>query len=102
MRQLEPRLLMGLVGLALLAAGVAYAANFRGLTTWHVKKSFESVRWMEGPLSHIPPWSVILKRPLEQRVTQQLRLARVLGALFAAVGVVILIAAVVARNIHTS
>jgi hypothetical protein len=102
MRQLEPRLLMGLIGLALLAGGGAYAANFRGFTAWHVRKSFESVRWLEGPLSHVPPWSFLLKRPLEQRIAQQLRLARVIGAMFAAVGIVMLIAAVVARDIHTS
>jgi hypothetical protein len=102
MRQLEPRLLMGLVGLALLAGGLALAANFRGFTAWHARKSFESVRWLEGPLSHVPPWSFLLKRPLEERIAQQVRLARVIGVVFAAVGVMILIASVVARDIHTS
>lgn len=102
MGQLESRLLMGLVGLALLAGGAAYAANFRGFTVWHVRKSFESVRWLEGPLSRVPPWSLLHRRPLEQRIAQQLRMARLIGALFAAVGVVMLFAAVVARDIHTS
>ncbi len=102
MRQPEPRLLMALVGLALLAGGLAYAANFRGFTAWHVRKSFESVRWLEAPLSRIPPWSFLLKRPLEERIAQQLRLARVIGAVFAAAGVMMLIVSVVARNIHAS
>jgi hypothetical protein len=102
MGQLEPRLLMGLVGVALLAGGLAYMMNFRGFTAWHVRKSFESVRWLEGPLSRIPPWRFLLKRPLEERIAQQMRLARLIGAVFAAVGVVMLIESVLARHIHTS
>lgn len=102
MDQLGPRLIMALVGLALVAGGLAYTANFRGFTAWHTRKALESVRWLEGPLNHVPPWSFLLKRPLEQRIAQQLRLARVIGVAFAAVGVIMLVASVAARDIHTS
>jgi hypothetical protein len=102
MSQLEPRLVMALVGLALVAGGLALAANFRGISTWHARSSIKSVGWLEGPLSRVPPWKSALKRPLEQRVAQQVRLTRVIGAVFAVGGVMMLVASVIARDIHTS
>jgi hypothetical protein len=55
MNEVAPRLLLALLGLALIAGGSGLAINLRGVSTWHAKKSIESVAWMEAPLRHIPP-----------------------------------------------
>ena len=93
---------MALGGLILVTGGLALAANFRGFTAWHARKSVESVQWLEGPLSRIPPWSYLLKRPVEKRIAGQVGLGRAFGVMLAFGGVLLLIASIVARDIHTS
>ena len=100
MHQFGVRLVMALTSLILVAGGLAIAANFRGFTEWHVRKSFGSVQWLEGPLSRIPPWKPLLRLPREERIARQVRRERVMGAIFALMGVVLLVASVFARGIH--
>jgi len=101
MHQIGVRLVMALTSLILVAGGLAIAANFRGFTEWHVRKSFGSVQWLEGPLSRIPPWKSLLRLPREERIAQQVRRERVVGAIFALMGAVLLVASAFARGIHT-
>jgi hypothetical protein len=90
--QMEPRLLAALVGVALVAVGLVLATDFRGFAAWQAKKSVESVKWLEGSFRRVPPWSWLPDRSLEQRVAWQVRLARVMGVMLAAVGLVAVIA----------
>ena len=102
MHDLEPRLVIAAVGALLLAGGLALAVNFSGVSAWHVRRSINSVRWLERPLREIPPWKAVLDQPMERRIAQQVALLRFIGGTFAAVGVVLLISAVVARNISST
>jgi hypothetical protein len=56
MHELVPRLLMGLLGVALIAGGGALAIDLRGVSTWHAKKLIESLASLEVLLRRIPPW----------------------------------------------
>jgi hypothetical protein len=91
--QVEPRLFMVAVGLVLAAGGLALATNFRGCVEWHARKTLELFRPLERPLTRIPPWKSVLSRSQEQRIARQVAMMRVMGAVFAAVGVVLIIAA---------
>jgi hypothetical protein len=91
MHELVPRLLMGLLGVALIAGGGALAIDLRGVSTWHSKKLIESLAWLEVLLRRIPPWKSLLRRPLENRVRNQVMLTRFIGASFAAVGMIMLL-----------
>jgi hypothetical protein len=102
MHDLEPRLAMAAVGALLLVGGLALAVNFRGVSTWHARRSIDSVRWLERPLRQIPPWKGVLGQPMERRLAHQVALLRFIGGTFAAVGVVLLISAAVAHNISTT
>ena len=74
MHQLELRLLLGLCGVAMIAGGLAVATNFRGFTEWHARRS---VRMVGLP---------------EDRVAWQAALGRFIGAVFAIVGAIALVA----------
>lgn len=102
MADLEPRIIMAIVGSGLAVGGAALAANYKSCATWHARRSLESVRWLEKPLRNIPPWKQTLSQPLEVRVARQAALTRLLGAVFACVGTILFIAAFVATNITTS
>jgi hypothetical protein len=99
MADLEPRIIMAIVGAGLTAGGVALAANYKGSAAWHARRSVASVRWLDKPLRNIPPWKQILSEPLEDRIARQAVLTRVIGAAFACTGVLLFIAACVAANI---
>lgn len=101
MHDLGLRLVMALIGLVLITGGLAVATNFRGFTVWHARKSIDSVKWMERPLSRVPPWSWVLRRSSEQRVARQASLGRFIGAMFAAAGLIMLVASFLAHA-HTS
>jgi hypothetical protein len=100
--QLEPRLLGCLMGLIFLTVGLALATNFRGFSAWHARRSFESVKRLEGPLSRVPPWSFALRRPLEQRIARQVILTRVIGVVFAVAGAVAIVASLLGHPARTS
>jgi hypothetical protein len=93
---------MAVVGACLAAGGLALALNFKSWATWHARRSVASVRWLEGPLRHVPPWKQLLNVPLEDRVVRQARLTRLIGGAFACAGVVLFIAAFAATKITTS
>jgi ABC-type Fe3+-siderophore transport system permease subunit len=97
MDQLGPRIGVAAVGVVFAAVGLVMAFNFRGHTERQARRSLESVRWLEGRLERVPPWKWLLRRPLERRIAQQVRLARVIGAVFVGAGVLILVAAVVGQ-----
>lgn len=82
-----PRLSTALVGIALIVGGTVLATDFRGFSTWHAKRSIDSVSWAERPLRHIQPWKILLQRPMEDRVRRQVWVTRVIGAVFALCGV---------------
>jgi hypothetical protein len=63
MHELVPRLLMGLLGVALIAGGGVLAIDLRGISTWHAKKLIESLAWLEVLLRRIAPWKSLLRRP---------------------------------------
>lgn len=102
MHDLEPRIVMAVVGAAVIAGGLALAVNFKGCAAWHARRSVESVRWLEGPLRNVPPWKSLLSRPVEERIARQAALTRVIGAAFACVGLVLFISALAATNVTTS
>lgn len=66
--------------------GFAMAKDFRGFTEWHVRKTFQIMRPVEGPLSRVPPWKQLLRKPLEERIQKQMKLERRTGVVFAAAG----------------
>jgi hypothetical protein len=80
MHEVALRLLLALLGRALIAGGIALAINLRGVSTWHAKKSIESLAWMEAPRRRIPPWKSLLRRPLEDRVRNQVMLTRFISS----------------------
>ncbi|HUY51991.1 MAG TPA: hypothetical protein VMV92_40880 [Streptosporangiaceae bacterium] len=98
MSLLEARVLGAALGLALIAVGLALAVNFRGVTEWHIRKSYESVAWLE----RIPPWSWQPRRPVEQRIAGYVMLERAAGVLFSGFGVLMLIIAAVAHLTKSS
>lgn len=53
------------------------------------------MRPVEGPLSRVPPWKRLLKRPLEDRIAAQSRLERRIGVVFAAAGAFVIVFGVV-------
>lgn len=102
MSDLEPRIVMAIVGVGLAAGGLALATNYKGSATWHARRSLESVRWLEKPLRNIPPWKQALSQPLKDRIDRQTALTRIIGATFGCIGALLFIAAFVATNITTS
>jgi hypothetical protein len=88
-----PRGQVLLVGIALLLIGSLMASNFRAFSTWHARRAIGSVRWAEPLLRRIPPWKSLLQQSLEDRVTRQVILTRIIGLVFAACGVLFLLAA---------
>lgn len=88
-----PRGQVLLVGIAFLLIGGLLASNFRGFTTWHARRAIGSVRPAEPLLRRIPPWKSLLGQSLEARVTRQVNLTRVIGLVFMAAGVLLLLAA---------
>jgi len=74
MHELELRLLMGLFGAVWTAGGLAIATNFRGFTEWHARRTV-----------HMTGLS-------EERVARQAALGRFIGAVFAIVGAIALVA----------
>ena len=97
-----PRIEMAVIGVALIIGGTALAVNFKGFATWHVRRSMESVRWLERPLRNIPPWKSFFKEPVEDRIARQVGLLRVIGAAFACAGLLLFVGALVPGNVTTS
>jgi hypothetical protein len=83
------RLPTALLGIALIVGGAILASNFRGLGTWNAKRAIESMSWAERPLRRIQPWKALLQRPMADRVRQQVWVTRIVGAAFAATGVIL-------------
>lgn len=79
------------IGSALAAVGALFAINFRGFTTRHVRMTFTMMSGAEVMLKRVPPWSSLLRRPVEQRIAMQIRLERAIGVVFVLVGVVMAI-----------
>jgi hypothetical protein len=79
-------------GLVLALVGLALAANFRGVTEWHIRAAaaISSGRW----LGRIPPWRW-LRLDLETRVRRRVRMERLFGVLIAVAGAVTLMVGVV-------
>ncbi len=103
MNQLEARFVMAFAGLIFITGGLALAANYRGFVAWQARKSIESMQWLERPLSRIPPWSLLLKRmTADKMVQQQIGTARAFGILLIAVGVMLIVAALIAHDIRVS
>jgi hypothetical protein len=82
------RLPTALLGSALFVGGIILASNFRGVGTWNAKRAIESMSGAEGLLRRIQPWKTLLRRPVEDRVRQQVWVTRIVGAGFAVAGVV--------------
>lgn len=70
------------------AVGALLAINYRGFTTWHVRTTFAMMSGVEVVLKRIPPWSSLLRRPVEQRIARQVRLERAMGVVFLLVGAI--------------
>ena len=91
-----PRGQVLLIGIALILAGGFLASSFRGfrgLAAWNARRAIESATWTEWLLGRVPPWkSLLLRRPLEDRVRVQV-IATVIGLALAVAGVVFLLAA---------
>ncbi|MCX4389389.1 hypothetical protein OG777_21005 [Micromonospora peucetia] len=68
--------------------GVALATNYRGVTEWHVRRSMSTA----SVLGRVPPWRWLPDVPHEERLARFILLERVIGAAFAVLGVMILIA----------
>lgn len=88
---LEARLIGVLVGLAVAILGLALATNFRDVTERRARRSVESLKWVG------PPWSRLTDSELEQRVARQVVMSRVIGAVFAAAGVLFVVLSVFAH-----
>jgi hypothetical protein len=71
MAELEPRIIMAIVGAGVAVGGLALAASYKGSATWHARRSLDSVRWLEKPLRNIPPWKQSLSQPLQDRLARQ-------------------------------
>lgn len=93
MSLLVARLLGAAFGLVLIAGGLALAVNFRGVTEWHIRKTYESV----AELERVPPWRWLRRKPLEQAIAQNVMLERSVGAIFAALGLLVLIVSIFAH-----
>jgi hypothetical protein len=73
--------------LVLSLIGVALATNFRGVTEWHARRSMSSA----VALRRIPPWSWLPNPQYDKHLTRQVLLGRVIGAVFAAMGIMFMI-----------
>ncbi len=67
--------------------GVALAANFRGVTEWHVRRSMATT----SVLRRVPPWRWLPDAPYDKRLARFVLLERAIGVSFVAVGVMFLI-----------
>ena len=80
-------LLPVLLGPIVAGLGVALAMNFRGLTEWHARKTFQMMR----------PGGRSSPRPTpEMRLRRQVKLERAIGVVFAAVGLFMFVSGLVA------
>ena len=75
--------------------GLAMATDFRGFTEWHVRKTMQMMRPAEGPLSRVPPWKQMLRKPREDRIQQQIKAERRMGVVFASLGGLMMLGGVV-------
>lgn len=66
--------------------GLALARNFRGFTEWHVRQTFKMTQPAERFFRRVPPWSRLLKRPVEDRIAAQIKHERLTGFVFVALG----------------
>ncbi|MEH0842835.1 hypothetical protein V6U81_10645 [Micromonospora sp. CPCC 205711] len=76
-----------LMSLTLSLVGVGLAANFRGVTQWHVRRSMS----VASVLRRIPPWRWLPDARYDQRLARFVLLERAIGVAFAAVGIMFLI-----------
>ncbi|WDZ85393.1 hypothetical protein [Micromonospora cathayae] len=84
------RLLAGVVAcLAVGLAGIALATNFRGVAEWHVR---QSMAFASAPLRQVPPWRWLPEVPYEKRLARLILLDRAIGIVFAAAGVLAVLA----------
>ncbi|SCL62652.1 hypothetical protein [Micromonospora peucetia] len=77
-----------IIGPVVSLIGVALATNYRGVTEWHVRRSMATA----SVLGRVPPWRWLPDVPHEERLARFILLERVIGAAFAVLGVMILIA----------
>lgn len=67
--------------------GIALSTNFRGVTEWHVRRSMTTA----SALRRVPPWRWLPDAQYDKRLARFVLLERVIGVIFAAVGVMFLI-----------
>lgn len=67
--------------------GIALSTNFRGVTEWHVPRSMTTA----SVLRRVPPWRWLPDAQYDKRLARFVLLERVIGVIFAAVGVMFLI-----------
>lgn len=77
------------IGSAFAALGMVFALNYRGVTTWHVRTTYAMMSGAEAVLKRVPPRSRLLTRPVEQRITAQVRRERAIGVVFVLIGVTV-------------
>lgn len=81
------RILAGVVAcLAVSIVGVALAANFRGVTEWHVRRSMATTSMLRRAL----PRRGLPDASYDQRVARFVLMERVIGAVFVVIGVLLL------------
>lgn len=79
------------IGSAFAALGAVFALNYRGVTTWHVRTTYAMMSGAEVMLERFPPWSKLLRRPVEQRINAQVRRERAIGVVFVLIGASVVI-----------
>lgn len=78
------------IGLAFAAIGILLALDLGGFTRWHSRVSYDSVSFLRS----VPPWRWLVKADRETLIRRQVVQARMTGAIFAVVGVWLLVSGV--------
>ncbi|MFC0002830.1 hypothetical protein [Micromonospora siamensis] len=82
------------MSLAMGLLGVALAANLRGVTEWHMRRSMATA----GVLRRVPPRRWLAQAGYDERLARFVLLERAMGGIFAAVGVLFLVTLVYGRR----
>lgn len=79
-----------MLGLAVATIGIVFALDVGGFTGWHSRVSHDSVSF----LRYVPPWRWLVKADRETLIKRQVVQSRITGAIFATIGVWILVSGV--------